>query len=140
VRTAHRSSPPSPPRHCRWTRRARREALDRHRSQAGSAHRRGRVSGPPPHGVLVRKPPSIELSLQPLPTTLVRERAECPYCCLTGDRAATAIGRIGLRLVFRCTSCQTRFFRAHLPVLSNHGDDLWDPSVADEPDLLADAT
>ncbi|MDB5065475.1 MAG: hypothetical protein JWM18_1909 [Chloroflexi bacterium] len=94
----------------------------------------------PRRGAVVRKPPPIELSLQPLPTTLVRERAECPYCCLTGEGAAAAIGRIGLRLVFHCTSCQTRFFRAHLPVLSDHGDDLWDTSVADEPDLLADAT
>jgi hypothetical protein len=88
----------------------------------------------------VRRPAPVELSLQPLPTTLARERAECPYCCLTGERAAAAIGRIGLRIVFRCTSCQTRFFRAHLPVLSDHGDDLWDTSVADEPDLLEGAT
>jgi hypothetical protein len=92
----------------------------------------------PPRGARVRKSPPIELRLQAVPGTLTCAREECPYCSLDGERAAEAIGRIGLRLVFRCTSCRTRFFRRHLPLMAaDQGDELWDPL---DTDLVEEAT
>ena len=39
----------------------------------------------------------------------VGEIAECPNC---QNRTAGVIGRLGLRLVFRCTQCRVRFHRS----------------------------
>ncbi|MGI0129603.1 MAG: hypothetical protein ACREEC_05565 [Thermoplasmata archaeon] len=45
-----------------------------------------------------------------MPDDLARQRAVCPQC---GEHESVVNGRIGLRLVFRCTRCGARFFRVH---------------------------
>jgi hypothetical protein len=63
----------------------------------------------------VRKPIPISLPLRPVPDHLAREQALCPQCGLRREHQAVVLGRVGLRLVFRCTTCEARFFRVPLP-------------------------
>lgn len=57
----------------------------------------------------MRKYKPIELALQTAPMPYVLEQAECPQCLADG---AAVVGRLGLRLVFRCEQCGVRFHRA----------------------------
>lgn len=50
----------------------------------------------------------VELPLRTVPEELVDEHARCPVC---EDRNSGVIGRMGLRLVFRCERCRVRFYR-----------------------------
>lgn len=59
----------------------------------------------------MRKYKPVELPLRAVPDDIARQRAICPNC---QDHAAFVIGRLGLRLVFRCGSCRVRFHR-HTP-------------------------
>ncbi|MGH7685296.1 MAG: hypothetical protein ACREN2_00520 [Candidatus Dormibacteria bacterium] len=56
----------------------------------------------------MRKYKPVELPLKVVPTEFEDERAVCPSC---DNRAAHVIGRLGLRLVFRCDRCRVRFHR-----------------------------
>jgi hypothetical protein len=56
----------------------------------------------------MRKYKPVELPLKDVPTQFAQERAVCPNCL---DREAGVIGRLGLRLVFRCQLCRVRFHR-----------------------------
>jgi len=56
----------------------------------------------------MRKYKPVELPLKDVPTEFEGQRAVCPNC-LNGE--ATVIGRLGLRLVFRCERCRVRFHR-----------------------------
>ena len=64
------------------------------------------------HSVLscdrMRKYKPVELPLKDVPTEFAEEHAVCPNCL---DREAGVIGRLGLRLVFRCQRCRVRFHR-----------------------------
>ena len=51
----------------------------------------------------------MELPLRPVPAGLAAQEATCPNC---NDRHAGVVGRMGLRLVFRCGRCLVRFHRA----------------------------
>ena len=55
-----------------------------------------------------RKYPPIKLDLKPVLDEQLEESASCPQC---GSRLTKVLGRIGLRLVFRCDKCLVRFFR-----------------------------
>ena len=57
---------------------------------------------------MARKYKPVELPLRTVPDNLVDERARCPNCERTH---AGVIGRLGLRLVFRCEECRVRFYR-----------------------------
>ena len=57
---------------------------------------------------IMRKYKPVELPLKNVPAELSDERAVCPNC---SDRDAGAIGRLGLRLVFKCERCRVRFHR-----------------------------
>ena len=50
----------------------------------------------------------IELQLKPVTGTLAAAEARCPRCEAV---AGTVLGRLGLRLVFRCEICKVRFYR-----------------------------
>ncbi len=56
----------------------------------------------------MRKYKPVELPLKDVPTEFATEHAICPNCL---DREAGVIGRLGLRLVFRCQRCRVRFHR-----------------------------
>jgi len=56
----------------------------------------------------MRKYKPVELPLKDVPQQFAAEHAVCPNC---QDRGAGVIGRLGLRLVFRCESCRVRFHR-----------------------------
>jgi hypothetical protein len=56
----------------------------------------------------MRKYKPVELPLKHVPTQFAEEHATCPNC---ESRAAGVIGRLGLRLVFRCERCRVRFHR-----------------------------
>lgn len=56
----------------------------------------------------MRKYKPVELPLKEVPTEFAEEHAICPNCL---DREAGVIGRLGLRLVFRCQRCRVRFHR-----------------------------
>jgi tRNA(Ile2) C34 agmatinyltransferase TiaS len=56
----------------------------------------------------VRKYKPVELPLKDVPTQFTDEHAVCPNC---ENRQASVIGRLGLRLVFRCERCRVRFHR-----------------------------
>lgn len=56
----------------------------------------------------MRKYKPVELPLQAVPAQFATENAICPNC---QNRAAFVIGRLGLRLVFRCGDCRVRFHR-----------------------------
>ena len=57
---------------------------------------------------MARRYKPVELPLRRVPGDLAGERARCPVC---DDRNSGVIGRLGLRLVFRCESCRVRFYR-----------------------------
>lgn len=57
---------------------------------------------------MARKYKPVELPLRDVPDAMGQERARCPVC---EDRNSGVIGRLGLRLVFRCESCRVRFYR-----------------------------
>ncbi len=57
---------------------------------------------------VMRKYKPVELPLKEVPVELSDERAVCPNCL---DRDAGVIGRLGLRLVFKCQRCRVRFHR-----------------------------
>lgn len=57
----------------------------------------------------MRKYKPIELPLRSVPDTFAEQHATCPNC---QDRSANVIGRLGLRLVFKCERCRVRFHRA----------------------------
>lgn len=56
----------------------------------------------------MRKYKPIELPLKDVPTQFSEQRATCPNCL---ERGAGVIGRLGLRLVFKCENCRVRFHR-----------------------------
>jgi len=56
----------------------------------------------------VRKYKPVELPLKDVPSEFADERAVCPNC---QNGEASTIGRLGLRLVFRCQRCRVRFHR-----------------------------
>ena len=56
----------------------------------------------------MRKYKPVELPLKDVPPAFVGIHAICPNC---HDREASVIGRLGLRLVFRCERCRVRFHR-----------------------------
>ena len=56
----------------------------------------------------MRKYKPVELPLKDVPTDFVAENAVCPNC---ESRHAGVIGRLGLRLVFRCDRRRVRFHR-----------------------------
>jgi ribosomal protein L37AE/L43A len=51
----------------------------------------------------------IQLKVQPVPVQMQAERAPCPQC---REHDVRVLGRIGLRLVFRCDRCRVQFHRA----------------------------
>jgi len=57
---------------------------------------------------MARKYKPVELPLRQVPAALATEEATCPNC---NDRHAGVVGRMGLRLVFRCGRCLVRFHR-----------------------------
>ena len=57
-----------------------------------------------------RKYKPIELPLKTVDTMFESESARCPNC---ENRNSYVLGRLGLRLVFRCENCRVRFFRYH---------------------------
>jgi transposase len=56
----------------------------------------------------MRKYKPVELPLKVVPAQFEDTRATCPNC---ENRHAGVIGRLGLRLVFRCEKCRVRFHR-----------------------------
>jgi len=56
----------------------------------------------------MRRYKPIELPLRRVPVQFAGQQATCPNC---QNRDAFVIGRLGLRLVFRCGSCRVRFHR-----------------------------
>lgn len=62
----------------------------------------------------MRKYKPVELPLRSVPEDLAAQHATCPNC-QNGD--AGVIGRLGLRLVFKCGQCRVRF---HRPSASVH--------------------
>ncbi|MGA7989513.1 MAG: hypothetical protein WCB51_14080 [Candidatus Dormiibacterota bacterium] len=57
---------------------------------------------------MARKYTPVTLDLKPVPEAHLEEAAACPQC---GSRITKVLGRMGLRLVFRCDKCLVRFFR-----------------------------
>lgn len=56
----------------------------------------------------MRKYKPVELPLRSVPEDLAGQHATCPNC---QNGEAGVIGRLGLRLVFRCGHCRVRFHR-----------------------------
>jgi len=56
----------------------------------------------------MRRYKPVDLPLKTAPADLAAEQAVCPNC---EDRQAGVIGRLGLRLVFKCERCRVRFHR-----------------------------
>ncbi|TMB91584.1 MAG: hypothetical protein E6J45_05360 [Chloroflexi bacterium] len=61
----------------------------------------------------MRKYKPVELPLKGVPRQFQQQHATCPNC---QDRHAGVIGRLGLRLVFRCEQCRVRFHRPTVSV------------------------
>ena len=57
---------------------------------------------------MARKYTPVQLDLKPVLEAHLTEAASCPQC---GSRVTHVLGRMGLRLVFRCDKCLVRFFR-----------------------------
>ncbi|HVC05786.1 MAG TPA: hypothetical protein VND88_14010 [Candidatus Acidoferrales bacterium] len=57
---------------------------------------------------MARKYTPVQLDLKPVPEAHLTEAASCPQC---GSRVTQVLGRMGLRIVFRCEKCLVRFFR-----------------------------
>jgi len=56
----------------------------------------------------MRKYKPVVLPLKEVPIEFGQEHAVCPNC---QSRDAGVIGRLGLRLVFKCQRCRVRFHR-----------------------------
>ncbi len=56
----------------------------------------------------MRKYKPVELPLRNVPEGYAQMQAVCPNC---QSRDPFVIGRLGLRLVFRCDRCRVRFHR-----------------------------
>lgn len=56
----------------------------------------------------MRKYKPVELPLRDVPGEYAVQQATCPSC---HSRDAGVIGRLGLRLVFKCEHCRVRFHR-----------------------------
>lgn len=56
----------------------------------------------------MRKYKPVELPLRDVPGDYAAQQATCPSC---HSRSAGVIGRLGLRLVFKCDRCRVRFHR-----------------------------
>jgi len=56
----------------------------------------------------MRKYKPVELPLRDVPGEYAVQHATCPSC---HNRDAAVIGRLGLRLVFKCENCRVRFHR-----------------------------
>ena len=50
----------------------------------------------------------IQLQLRSVPDSMQAERALCPQC---RENEGHVLGRLGLRLVFRCDRCRVQFHR-----------------------------
>jgi transposase-like protein len=50
----------------------------------------------------------IQLKLRAVPEEMQSERAACPQC---REHDVRVMGRLGLRLVFRCDHCRVQFHR-----------------------------
>jgi len=50
----------------------------------------------------------VQLNAKPVPDELLHEAATCPQC---DSRLTEVLGRMGLRLLFRCGQCRARFYR-----------------------------
>jgi translation initiation factor 2 beta subunit (eIF-2beta)/eIF-5 len=57
---------------------------------------------------MARKYKPVALDLKPVLDEHLNEAATCPQC---GSHITQVLGRMGLRLVFRCDKCLVRFFR-----------------------------
>jgi hypothetical protein len=57
---------------------------------------------------MARKYTPVQLDLKPVLDAHLAEAASCPQC---GSKVTQVLGRMGLRLVFRCDKCLVRFFR-----------------------------
>jgi hypothetical protein len=57
---------------------------------------------------MARKYKPIELDVKPVIGPYLEEAATCPQC---SSRITNVLGRMGLRLVFRCDRCRVQFFR-----------------------------
>jgi DNA-directed RNA polymerase subunit RPC12/RpoP len=58
--------------------------------------------------VVPRRYKPVKLNAKPVPDALRQEAATCPQC---DSRITEVLGRMGLRLLFRCAQCRVRFFR-----------------------------
>jgi hypothetical protein len=56
----------------------------------------------------MRKYKPVELPLKEVPSEFTEAQARCPNC---QGYSSVVIGRLGLRLVFRCERCRVRFHR-----------------------------
>lgn len=57
---------------------------------------------------MARKYKPIHLDVKPVAGPYLDEAATCPQC---SSRITQVLGRMGLRLVFRCDRCRVQFFR-----------------------------
>ena len=57
---------------------------------------------------MARKYKPIQLDVKPVVGLNLNEAATCPSC---SSRITEVLGRMGLRLVFRCEHCRVQFFR-----------------------------
>jgi hypothetical protein len=57
---------------------------------------------------MARKYKPIQLDVKPVAGQYLNEAATCPQC---SSRITEVLGRMGLRLVFRCDRCRVQFFR-----------------------------
>ncbi|HVC40655.1 MAG: hypothetical protein ACYDCS_05295 [Candidatus Dormibacteria bacterium] len=57
---------------------------------------------------MARKYKPIHLDVKPVIGPYLDEAATCPQC---SSRITEVLGRMGLRLVFRCDRCRVQFFR-----------------------------
>lgn len=57
---------------------------------------------------MARKYKPIQLDVKPVAGPYLNEAATCPQC---SSRITEVLGRMGLRLVFRCDRCRVQFFR-----------------------------
>ena len=57
---------------------------------------------------MARKYKPVQLDVKPVAGPYLNEAATCPQC---SSRITEVLGRMGLRLVFRCDRCRVQFFR-----------------------------
>jgi len=63
--------------------------------------------------------PHVAVAVKSVPEPLMQATAVCPSC----SRSNTSVrGRVGLRLVFQCSSCHVDFFRPSDGRLEKDGD------------------